>query len=285
MDPRILVERKGGFRLAENPLWDAERSRLLWTDIDASEVFAMDWDSRAVERIYHAPKPGGKVGGFTVQRDGSLLLFRERDVALLDERGKVRSILGAPNDKASRFNDCLALPSGAVIAGTFSHPRTDAGLHYLSRTGMFLHIAAETGISNGLALSPDHKWLYWTCSTTSRIYRYAFDPKTDAVGGVGPRTILHQAPEGTGTPDGLTVDADGRLYSARWGGRAVLILDPKTGEIIDRLEMPGNHVTSCVFAGPDLDVLVVTIAEGPIVAVQGVGRGLAEFRSAVTLTP
>jgi len=277
--PRVIVDRT--FKLAENPLWDADRSRLLWTDIDAGDIFAMDWASMKVARIYHGPK----VGGFTLQRDGTVLLFRERDVAELDERGRVRSILGAPNDKATRFNDCLALPSGAVIAGTFSHPRTDAGLHYLSRNGMFLHIAAETGISNGIALSPDHKWLYWTCSTTSRIHSYAFDSATDVL---GPRTILHQAPQGTGTPDGLTVDADGRLYSARWGGNAVLMLDPDTGAITDRIEMPGGvggHVTSCVFAGPNLDVLVVTIAEGPIVAVDGIGRGLPEFRSAVMLTP
>ena len=263
-----------GFRLAENPLWDAQRHRLLWTDIDAGEVFAMDWATRAVASIYSGPK----VGGFTVQRDGSLLLFRETDLALLDEAGAVRSILDAPDDRAARFNDCLALPSGAVIAGTFSHPRTDAGLHYLARDGMFVHIAAETGISNGLALSPDHTWLYWTCSTTERIYKYAFNPKTDAL---GERTVLHTAPKGSGTPDGLTVDTAGRLYSARWGGGAVLVLDPESGAILDRIEMPGAHATSCVFAGPELDVLVVTIAEGPIVAIEGVGRGAAEFRSDV----
>jgi hypothetical protein len=37
-----------------------------------------------------------------------------------------------------------------------------------------------------------------------------------------------------------------------------------------------------VFAGPELDVLVVTIAEGPIVAIPGSGRGIPEFRSAVS---
>jgi D-xylonolactonase len=278
--PRVLVDR--AFRLAENPVWDGERNRVLWTDIEAGEVFAMDWGgggAGAVERLYHGPK----VGGFTLQRDGSVLLFRERDVAVLDARGGVRTVLDAPNDKATRFNDCMALPSGAVIAGTISHPRTDAGLHSLSVDGMFVHVAAETGISNGLSLSPppDHRWVYWTCSTTNRIYRYAFDARTDALGA---RTILHQAPEGTGTPDGLTVDAAGRLYSARWGGSMVAVIDPESGAILQRIAVPGKHATSCVFAGPELDVLVVTIAEGPIVAVEGVGRGLAEFRSGI-LTP
>ncbi len=272
--PNVLVDSAGGFRLAENPLWDANRSRLLWTDIDAGAVYAMDWATRAVSRIYTGPK----VGGFTLHGDGALLLFRERDVAILDHKGAPRPILDAPDDRCDRFNDCLALPSGAVIAGTYSHPRTDAGLHYLSREGMFVHIAAETGISNGLALSPDHRWVYWTCSTTERIYRYPFNPKTDAL---GERTILHTAPPSTGTPDGLTVDADGLLYSARWGGSVVLVLDPESGAILDRIAVPGAHATSCAFAGPDLDVLVVTIAEGPIVAIGGVARGLPEFRSTI----
>lgn len=267
---RVIVDRT--CKLAENPLWDGEGSRLVWTDIDAGAVFAMDWASRVVSQIYAGPK----VGGFTLQRDGALLLFREKDVATLDARGVVSPILDIPDPRVDRFNDCLSLPSGAVIAGTYSHHRVDAGLHYLSRNGMFLHIAAETGISNGLALSPDHRWLYWTCSTTSRIYRYAFDAKADVL---GPRSIVHQAPEGTGTPDGLTVDTDGRLYSARWGGSAVVIVDPSTGAITERLDVAGTNVTSCVFAGPDLDVLVVTIANGPIVALEGIATGVAEFRS------
>lgn len=272
---------EGPFRLAEGPVWDAARSRLVWTDIEAGTVWAMDWASRRVERMYQGPM----VGGMALQRDGALLLFRERDVAVLGEDGVARSVAPLPALPATvtRCNDCLALPSGGVLVGTISHPREDAGLLHLSPGGVWSEIARETGISNGLALSGDLRWLYWTDSTHRRIVRFPFDAATDAVGGA---ELVHRAAEGEGTPDGLTMDAEGRLWSARWGGGCVVGIDPESGGVVERIAVgaPGANVTSCVFAGgagPELDVLVVTINTGPIVAVHGVGRGVAEFRAAI----
>lgn len=87
-------------------------------------------------------------------------------------------------------------------------------------------------------------------------------------------------------PDGMTIDADGFLYVATWGGSAILRIDPSTGKIVHTIEFPAQQITSAAFGGPNLDILYVTSAAqernapqpkpaGQLFAVTGLGvRGL-----------
>ena len=58
----------------------------------------------------------------------------------------------------------------------------------------------------------------------------------------------------------MTVDRDGRLYVAMWGGGAVLRFDADSGELLARVDLPCRLVTSCAFGGPSLDRLLITTA-------------------------
>jgi sugar lactone lactonase YvrE len=60
----------------------------------------------------------------------------------------------------------------------------------------------------------------------------------------------------------MTIDVEGKLWIAHWGGNMVGRWDPETGELLTRVEVPAPNVTSCAFGGPDLDVLYITTAGG-----------------------
>jgi sugar lactone lactonase YvrE len=66
-------------------------------------------------------------------------------------------------------------------------------------------------------------------------------------------------PEGEGQPDGLTVDSEGYVWSAQWGGYRVTRYDPG-GNVERVVEVPVAQVTSCAFGGARLDELYITSA-------------------------
>lgn len=78
-----------------------------------------------------------------------------------------------------------------------------------------------------------------------------------------PRTVINFKINDTRpafVPDGMTIDADGNLYVALWGGYKVLKINPINGEILLEIKLPCEQVTSAAFGGPDLDILFVTTA-------------------------
>jgi D-xylonolactonase len=133
-----------------------------------------------------------------------------------------------------------------------------------------------TGCANGMGWSPDLKRMYWTCSSRNLIYVYDYDAVS---GEMRNEQLFHQADRTTaGTCDGLAVDSEGNVYSARWGGSAIYKFDA-SGKLVGRIEVPTLNVTSLCFGGKDLrDVYVSTAAAGK--DEPGAG-GLYHFRSEV----
>jgi len=249
----------GTTTLCENPLWDG--SALYWTDIPTGRIFRKPWGSDAAPEVFEG---GAAVGGFTFQRDGSLLLFRETDLAVLHP-GHAPSVLRAFEDAGStRFNDVIADPRGRVFAGTIGRTNDSGGLFRVDTDGRISRVAGGTGCSNGLGFSPDHAFLYWACSTRRIIFRFPYDETT---GLLGEPERFHQAAEGEGIPDGLTLDREGNLYSIRWGGReyGMIVLDPQ-GTVIHRHPVAARAATSAIFCGPERRSLAITsahLAEDP----------------------
>jgi sugar lactone lactonase YvrE len=112
--------------------------------------------------------------------------------------------------------------------------------------------------SNGLGWSPDNTRMYYTDSIAHRIEVFEFDP---ASGVLSNPQVFAEDPAAW-VPDGLTVDAEGCVWGAKWNGGRVLRYDP-AGRVILDLRFPARRMTSCMFAGPRLDTLVVTSATGP----------------------
>ena len=120
--------------------------------------------------------------------------------------------------------------------------------------GLRCHVR-DVRISNGLCTSPDGKRLYFADSPTHTIFVYELN---EPDGDLGPRRVFATTPAGA-MPDGATVDVDGCLWSAHWGGGCLVRYTPE-GRIDRTIAIPASQPTCACFAGPNLDVLCVTSA-------------------------
>lgn len=112
-------------------------------------------------------------------------------------------------------------------------------------------------ISNGIVWTKDGRTMYYTDTPTGKIRAYDFDPWNATLSN---ERVAVEVPVELGFPDGMTIDADDMLWVALWNGNAVVRFDPKTGEILQKIEVPAHNVSSCAFGGPNLDILYITSA-------------------------
>ncbi len=276
----ILVN--AGCELGENPLWDERENCLYWTDIDGGTLHR--YREGQYDVIYQGDN-SEKVGGFTLQEDGSLLLFRVSDIARLEPGGEAEILVEVHESGMERFNDVIATPTGDVFAGTIGTSETSGGVYRVFQNGVLGQLWDGSHIANGMGFSPDLKHFYWTDSDARHIYRFNYDETTQALTG---REQIYEAPEAEGVPDGLAVAADGTFFSARYGG-SVLVHHAADGRVLAKIPVNAENVTSAVFGGAGLKTLYITTAAG-----EGSGAGAVfvhethltgrpEFRSAVLL--
>ena len=270
--------------LGENPLWNPDNGCLYWEDIPGGKVHRYDLAGDRHEIIYH----GEPVGGFTFQANGDLLLFRVNDLALLHPNGQVDVLRTFADDGMRRFNDVIADPEGRVFGGTIGRTAESGGLYRVDRDGTITLLFRGTGCSNGMGFAPDLRTFYWTCSTARKIYRFPYDQQT---GELGERSVFYAAQEGEGIPDGMTVDRDGHVWSARWDGYALVHHAPD-GAVLDRIRFPVAKVSSVCFGGPNLDQFFITTAggqpgtntaDGAVYQMAAGTSGPAEFKSRIRL--
>lgn len=240
--------------LGENPLWQAENGCLYWTDITAGKLHRLHLASSDHAIIYQ----GDPVGGFTRQADGTLLLFRVNDIAVLHQDGQVQTLIPFADEGSTRFNDVIADPEGRVFAGTIGKSDTSGGLFRIDRDGTLTLLFRGTGVSNGMGFSADLSTFYWTCSTRRQIYAFPYHRHD---GSLGEPHLLYQASEKEGIPDGMAVDVEGNLWSARWDGYAIRKHAPD-GTVLDHIPFPVAKISSLCFGGPERNEILVTTAGG-----------------------
>lgn len=248
-----------GSETAEGPLWDERRQRVFWIDIYDGQLFEYDPETDDHDVVWE----GGVLGGTTLQNDGSLLLFGEAGAVFRLQEGKTSAVIDEMSaDAHTRYNDCIADPEGRVYCGTKGTETGPGRLYRLDTDGTIHLVEDELGLSNGLGFSPDGSTLYHTDSTADRIYAYDYAASNGALS--NRRTFVDLSSE-PGMPDGLTVDADGCVWSAQYGG-GCLLRYAADGDAVDRVQLPVENVTSLAFGGPSLQDLYVTTAkraEGP----------------------
>jgi D-xylonolactonase len=259
----------------EGPLWHAQERRVYWVDIPQCRLFRYDPASGRHEQLFQGPA-GEAIGGFTVQEDGALLLFMARGAVRRWQDGDLTTLIEEiPEERNTRFNDVIADPRGRVFGGTMG-TRERPGKQYRLDVDGGLHVVIdEVGTPNGMGFTPDRKRLYFTDTPTRCIFAYDYD---EASGAIANRRVFVQSPEAEaeGRPDGMTVDAEGCVWSARWGGSCLVRYSPQ-GQEIGRITFPAKKVSSAVFGGDDYADLYVTTAGGDNKAAEGAGAG-ALFR-------
>lgn len=253
----------------ENPLWHPTQRRLYWTDIPAGCLFRYDPVTGHSEQCYSGPP----VGGFTIQADGALLLFMACGAIARWNDGQVDYLIDEiPAERDNRFNDVIADPLGRVFCGTVSTPAGERpGRLYRLDTDGSLHCLLEgIGISNGMGFTPDHQHFYHTDSAARTIYQFKYHADT---GALTHRQQWLRTPRRAGVPDGLTVDAQGYVWSARWDGSALYRYTSANVEQ-QRIAFPARKVSSLTFGGDDLcDIYVTTALHGGSRLQEGPGAG------------
>jgi D-xylonolactonase len=277
MQPEVIADY--ACECGENPLWHAVEKAVYWCDIPAGRIFRFLPKTGNHEQIYH----GEVVGGFTIQTDGSLLLFMARGSVKLLRGGKLVTVIDEiESERETRFNDVIADPEGRVFCGTMSTAQRPGRLYRLDPPSKLTLLLEGIGCSNGLGFTPDLKHLYYTDSLARTIYIFDYDQKS---GEISNRRVFVQVPEEDGLPDGLTVDSMGYIWSARWDGSSIVRYTPE-GKLDRRIVLPAKKVTSLVFGGEDLREIYITSGGGENKLAEGTGAGaLFRLRQEISGTP
>jgi len=273
-------------RLGEGPAWDARSKTLWWVDILGRTIHAfspLDGSDRSLD-------PGGMPGCVVPAADGRLVAAVDRTLVRLDPHNGARSVLTQvePESPGNRFNDGKCDPSGRLLAGTMdmSERAASGALYSFTLEDGLRTLLTGVRISNGLAWSPDNGTLYYIDTPTRQVRAFDYDLAGGQI--ANPRTVI-TIPEDLGWPDGMTIDSQGNLWIAMWGGAQLTVWDPGTGRLLQRFPVPAPHVTSCAFAGPDLRDLYITTARQGLdeaqLAAHPLSGGLFRLRPGVAGLP
>ncbi|MEF3352354.1 SMP-30/gluconolactonase/LRE family protein [Paenibacillus sp. GYB006] len=251
-------------KLGEGPSWDAEAGRLFWVDIEGFKLHAYD-PQTGEDTVYDIGQHIGAVVPYEKER--VIVALREGYHEYNLHTGELELIHDPEaGRKDNRFNDGKCDPAGRFWAGTMSLEGKDKqGAFYCLEDGEVSTIFTEVSTSNGLCWSPDHKTMYYIDTPTGKVDRLDYDEKT---GELSNRRTAVDFPENVGFPDGMTVDAEGMIWIAHWGGSQVSRWNPETGKMLSHIEIPAEQVTCCCFGGQDLNELYITTARNGLSAEQ-----------------
>jgi xylono-1,5-lactonase len=252
----VIARWPAGALLGEGSLWSARDNAVYWVDIKGQFLHRY---SLADESRKSWPMPE-RIGWVIERRDqpGFVAGFKKTGFAFLTlDPVKVRPI-GNPDAARpnNRLNDAKADAQGRIWAGSMDDEEVDASgsLFRLEPNLKWQTMDSGYRITNGPAFNADCSLMYHTDSPLQRIY--VFDVKD---GVISNKRVFLQLKAGQGYPDGMTVDADGCVWVAHWGGSRVDRFRPD-GSFDRSIAMPASQITSCVFAGPNLDRMFVTSA-------------------------
>lgn len=235
-------------QVGENPLWHPEAATLYFIDIFGGTVYGYIPATDSYQEVCETHV----TGGFTIQEDGSLLLFQDGRLSLMSLDGQAREVASGLCPENERFNDVIADPEGRVFAGSM-----DGGPGHLYRfdlDGSVTEILGGLGIPNGMGFTPDLTGFYFTDSVPHKIYHLDYDRKT---GELSNQRLFVEIPHEQGLPDGMTMDAEGYVWSAIWYGGRIKRFAPD-GTLAQEIMIPANQTASVTFGGPNLSDLYVS---------------------------
>ena len=258
MEPELVVRTRA--EVGEGPIWDSGTETLLWVDITGSAVHRFDPATGENQRL----DIGIDVGAVAVRASGGLVMAATDGFRALEADGSQTLLaeVGA-DDPGMRMNDGKCDRHGRFWAGTMAYDEAaPAGLGKLYRLDPDLSVRVmveSVSISNGIEWSPDDRLMYYIDSPTRRVDVFDFDLDDGAI--TNRRTLI-EVDSSVGFPDGMTVDANGDLWVAVWGGSRVVHYAPDGSER-GMVRFPVSQTSSCAFGGADgRDLYVTSAARG-----------------------
>ncbi len=263
--------------LGEGVFWNAERHVLSWVDIDAGLIHEADADT-GDQRTITTTAPVGFAVPIAGTHDrvagiGGELWRIDGTGACL---GSLRVESGLPSN---RINDGKADPAGRVWFGTMAldGSRATSALYRLDAGGLHT-IANEVSLSNGLDWDVARERMYYIDTRTGRVDVFDYDVAT---GDVHDRRTFAVVEHDSWRPDGLTLDADGNVWFALFGGGVVRGHAPDGAHLAD-IALPVTCPTCPAFGGDDLATMYVTTSRHKLDAAGRAAQPLAGYTLAVT---
>lgn len=244
--------------LGEGAIWDHKEQKFHWIDIEGGKIFTFDPLNDHIRTI-----PIGQRIGTVVPstKEGYLIVALQNGIYSLDlESEALDLITDAPFDSAVvRFNDGKCDPAGRLWVGSMALDAAPnaAALYRLERSGSITQVLDNITTSNGICWSADNKTMYYIDTPTQVVQAFDYDQST---GVIKNGHVVIDLKEEPGSPDGMAIDEDGKLWIALYGGSCVVCCDPDTGKFINKVNVPAKNVTSCAFGGRDLTTLIITTA-------------------------
>ena len=249
--------------LGEGPIWDPRAGLLWWIDINEHRLHSYDprWEQEggSQNETYDI---GQRVGTVVPRASGGLMLAVEHGFASYNPATQQLEFLADPEVHlpGNRFNDGKCDPAGRFWAGTLQIVEEDmtAGtLYCMYPDGHVEPRVSSVGISNGIVWTSDKRTMYFIDSPTRRVDAFDYD---NATGEISNRRPAIELPAGIGYPDGMTIDAEDKLWVALWAGWGVARFDPISGDLLEKINVPASQVTACALGGPSLTDMFITTA-------------------------
>ena len=242
-------------QLGEGPLWDVAEQALYWVDSMGCLIHRYD---PANGDLRDWPVPG-MIGCMALRDGGGALIALQSGFHLFDFDTGITTPLADPeaDEPRTRLNDGKTDRQGRFLCGSMGRTVRNPALGVLYRIDPDHQVTAlhdGIGVSNGHCFAPDGRTFYFADSVAQNIHAWDYDPDSGAI--ANRRLFADLAPLES-APDGCTIDAEGRLWTAMVRSGQVGCFNPD-GSLERRIDMPCQLPSSVMFGGPELDVLFVT---------------------------
>lgn len=253
MKAELLINTRS--RLGEGPVWNPMDQKLYWVDIDSH---LLHWFDPAT-KLHQTAAFEKKISTVSPTTDGDLIISLKDGVYSYDTTTqKLQLLVSNPenNSTGNRFNDGKCDPSGRLWLGTMGKQQS-AALYRIDADYSIQTMQTDITTSNGVVWSLDQKTMYYIDSDTYKVFAYNYDNQTGQIS--NPKNVI-TIPTDMGIPDGSTLDSEGMIWIALWGGYCVTRWNPENGKLLATVAVPSKNVTSCAFGGKNLDLLYITTA-------------------------
>jgi sugar lactone lactonase YvrE len=270
MNVDVAVTKK--CELGEGTWWDPDLRQLYWFDGFGNELYLYD-PGTGKNRTFPINSKIGCV--IPTKTSGTLVLCLQDGVYLFNTENKeLRRICDVEREiENNRLNDGGCDSKGTLWFGSMSMTANQEDREF-EVTGSFYSLTPGgelkkyfdgVGISNGIAWNNDETLMYYVDSTTQCVFSYRFDAEKREI---SDKRVIVEIPTGEGIPDGMTIDAEGMLWVAHFGGGRVSRWDPRSSRRLEEITLPVTNVTCCCFAGTELTDMYITTARTGLTAKQ-----------------
>lgn len=243
--------------LGEGAFWNYKTQEFYWIDIESKTLNIYNPKTKINKALQTKSRigtvvPVNKTEALVALEDGVYKMNVETGKSSLFTNMKIELV-------GSRLNDGKCDPSGRFWVGSMhmKQEKDKANLYAINSKGSLETKLKNVTISNGIVWTADKKTMYYIDTPTSQIKAYDYNDETGAISN---EKVAIEIPLELGYPDGMTIDEEDMVWVGMWNGNAVIRFNPKTGEVLKKIEVPAHNVTACAFGGENLDTLYITTA-------------------------